>query len=179
VRFAATAPTFGPAADAAAVALKVEVVGTEVVATVGAAGQFTLPDVPSGQVQLHFTGTGVDAYVTVGQVNAGETVTITVTVAGSTAALETLVRDSAGEQELEGRIESLPPTQPAGMLIVSGRTVIPDASTVIKQGGTTRTFADLAVGQRVHVKGQADGAALAARIIEIQNVQDDVPVEIN
>lgn len=180
VRLAATAPAVGSASDP----LKVQVVGTDLVTTVSAAGQFTLTNVPPGQIQLRFTGGGVDALVTISQVGAGETITITVVVLGTSAVVESEVRHGASgsaEEQIEGRIEALPPAVPAGSLRVAGRTVATDASTVIRQGEATRTFADLAVGQRVHVKGRSDASTstFLARLIEIQNTQTDLPVQVN
>ncbi len=178
VRLAATAPAVGSASDP----LKVQVVGTDLVAVVSAAGQFTLADVPPGQVSLRFTGGGVDATVTIAQVGAGETITINVVVLGTSAVVESEVRQaSAGssEEQIEGRIEALPPAVAAGTLVVAGRTIATDASTTIRQGDTVKSFADLAVGQRVHVKGQTSGATFLARLILIQNTNPDLPVQVN
>jgi hypothetical protein len=176
VRLGLTAPVVGSSADA----MKVEVVGTTIVAVVSAAGQFELGNVPAGQVRLHFFGAGVDAYVTISNVTAGEPATITVTVVGTTAVLESQQRNTQGQlQQIEGRVESLPPTQPAGTLLVAGRTITTDAQTVIRQGSVTKAFADLEVGQRVHVKGTLTGTTFVASIIEIQNTQTDVPVVVN
>ncbi len=170
------------AADGTAASpLRVQVAGTNLTTTVTPAGQFTLSDVPGGSVQLHFTGDGADASVGLGQpVSPGETVTVTVTVAGSHAEIDSEDHGGDGQQDqIEGLIESLPPTQPAGTLVVAGRTIATDASTVITQGGAARTFADLAVGQRVHVKGHTSGTAFLATRIEIQNDNTTVPVNVN
>ena len=176
VRLGLTAPVVGSSADP----MRVEVVGTVIVTVVSAAGQFVLGNVPAGQVRLHFFGAGVDAYVTISQVGPGETVTITVAVVGTSAVVDSQVRNTQGQQqEIEGRVESLPPTQPAGTLVVAGRTVKTDAATVIKHGSQTGAFADLAVGMRVHVKGRVEGEAIVASIIEIQNTQTDIPVTVN
>jgi hypothetical protein len=85
----------------------------------------------------------------------------------------------AGEAELEGRIESLPPETPAGALVVAGRTVTTTATTRIEQGGAERTFDDLLIGMRVHVKGTASGSTLTATRIVIQNTITSIPVTIN
>jgi len=176
VRLGLTAPVVGSSADP----MKVEVVGTAIVAVVSAAGQFELGNVPAGQVRLHFFGAGVDAYVTISQVGSGETVTIGVTVVGTSAVVDSQLRNTQSQQqEIEGRVESLPPTQSAGTLVVAGRTVKTDAATVIKQGSVTGSFADLVVGQRVHVKGRVEGDAIVASLIEIQNTQTDTPVNVN
>ena len=54
-----------------------------------------------------------------------------------------------------------------------------DASTVIRQGGSTMTFADIAIGFRVHVKGRTAGPNLLATSIEIQNINTTIPVNVN
>ncbi len=177
VRLGLTAPVVGSSADP----MRVEVVGTPIVSTVSAAGQFELGNIPPGQVRLRFFGAGADASVTISAVVSGETVTITVTVVGTSAVINSESRSTQGQakQEIEGRVESLPPTQPAGTLVVAGRTITTDAQTVIRQGSLTKTFADLQIGQRVHVRALVSGTALLASIIEIQNTQTDLPVEIN
>jgi hypothetical protein len=175
VRLGATAAATGSAADP----MKVEIPGTNIVATVSGAGQFQLTNVPTGQVQLHFFGAGADARVTLSAVIEGQTITITVTVVGTSAAIESELRDGTSpEQQIEGRIESLPPTR-AGTLVVAGQTVTTNTQTIIRQGSTTKTFGDLQVGQRVHVKGSLSGTAFVASIIEIQNTQTDLPVTVN
>jgi len=176
VRLGATAG-IGSASDP----LKVQVVGTDIVATVSLAGQFVLNGVPGGLIQLHFFGAGIDAYVTLSAIAAGESVTITVTVVGSTAVVDTQERKASGgsEEQVEGRIESLPPTVPAGSLVVAGRTVTTSPTTVIRRRGQTLTFADLAIGQRVHVKGTVTGTTFTASIIEVQNTQTGLPVNAN
>jgi len=176
VRLGATAGV-GSAADP----MKVRVVGTDIVVNVSLTGQFALSGVPSGNIQLHFFGAGVDAVVTVGLVSTGETVTISVTVVGTSAVIEYQVRRNSGqsEEQIEGRVESLPPTQPAGTLVVAGRTVNTTATTTFRQSSATRTFADLEVGQRVHVKGTTSAGVFTATLIDIQNVKTDQPVNVN
>ena len=86
--------------------------------------------------------------------------------------------EEATKQEIEGLVEALPPAAP-GTLVVAGRTVTTDATTMIRKGDATKIFADLAIGQRVHVKGRSDGTAILATLIEIQNTQTDAPVNLN
>lgn len=159
--------------------LNVSVVGTSLSTAVDAAGRFTLTGVPAGDVQLHFTGTGIDAVVPVGTVQPAQTITIVVTLAGNSGRVESEARDGAGEQELEGRVEALPPTVPSGSLRVAGRTVTTDGSTRIRQADATKSFADLQINQRVHVRGRASGDALLASSIDIQSTNTAVPVEVN
>ncbi len=133
--------------------ITVTVVGTSISATVDGANHFTLENVPAGDVQLRFSGAGVESTVTLPQLQSAQTVTVIVNVTGGTAAVEAEQRSGAAAQELEGRVESLPPTTAAGALKVAGRTVLTNASTTFVQGGAAKTFADLQIGMRVHVKG--------------------------
>jgi hypothetical protein len=81
--------------------------------------------------------------------------------------------------QLEGRVESLPPTTLADTLIIAGQLVTTTPDTRFFVRGQPGTFADLAVGLRVHVKGQAAGDALAASSIDIQNTNGELPVNVN
>src|SRR6188474_3510099 len=63
--------------------LTVRVVGTQLTTRADSAGQFTLANVPSGTVELLFTGPGVDARLSLGSVAQGEKVTIVVQVNGT------------------------------------------------------------------------------------------------
>lgn len=62
-------------------------VGTSIASTVNGAGQFALLNVPPGQVQLRFSGAGVNAYATMSPVATGDMITITVRVVGSNAVI--------------------------------------------------------------------------------------------
>jgi hypothetical protein len=135
--------------------------------------------VPAGDVQLRFTGSGIDAVVPVGTVQPAQTVSIVVTLSGNTGHVETETKDGTGEQELEGRVEALPPTVAIGSLRVAGRLVKTDGGTRIVLGGVTKTFAALEIGQRVHVRGKASGSDLLASLIDIQNTNTAIPVEVN
>lgn len=81
--------------------------------------------------------------------------------------------------EVEGRIESLPPTQDAGTLIVDGRKVVTTDQTAVWKGDTACAFADLAIGQRVHVKGTLGDGVITAGSIAIQNTNTWIPVSVN
>lgn len=159
----------------------VTVVGTAISAPVDGANHFTLTGVPAGDVQLRFSGGGIESTVTLTQVQAADTVTIVVNVSGTTVAVEAEQRTgTAGrDQELEGRVEALPPTTPSGALTVAGRTVLTTAATKFVQGSTLKAFADLQIGMRVHVKGTPSGADLSASEIRIQNTNTWIPVEVN
>ena len=158
--------------------LTVTVTGTSIKSSVDATGRFRLDGVPSGDLQLQFSGP-VTATIPVSQVQPAETITLVLSLSSSTVTLESQQRSTAGEEQLEGRVESLPPNMAAGAVKVSGRTVTTDSSTTIRQGGSTRTFADLQIGFRVHVKGRTSGANLLATSIEIQNTDTTLPVNVN
>jgi Domain of unknown function (DUF5666) len=83
------------------------------------------------------------------------------------------------EAQLEGLVESLPPTTAPLTFKVAGRTVKTDTSTRFEDGSLTRTFADLRIGMRVHVKGTTSGDTINATLIEVQNDRVDAPVEVN
>jgi len=174
VRLAAVAPRASLLTDS----MTVSVVGTSIMASVSSSGQFTLDNVPVGDVQLRFAGGGNDATVTLSNLLVGQTVTITVTVGGPAAFVESEVRSGSGDVQIEGRVEALT-AAPPGSFIVAGRTVLVDGATLVRQGSQNRTFDDLEIGMRVHVKGVASGTDLLARLIEIQNVNGDLPVNVN
>jgi hypothetical protein len=152
----------------------VTVVGTSISSGLDVAGRFNLKNVPSGDLQLQFSGS-VSAMLTITGVQSTETITLVVSVSANSVTVESEARSGGSEEQLEGRIDSLPPTTPAGSLTVAGRTVTTDASTVIRKGDASATLSDLKVGYRVHVKGHTSGSSLLATQIIIQNTNTDVP----
>jgi hypothetical protein len=157
--------------------LTVTIEGTNLQATVNGAGQFVLSNVPAGTpLVLRFNGAGANAQISIGTVNAGQTMTITVVVDGDRAELQEKTQGS--DKEIEGRIESIE----GGTLRVAGRTVTVGASTVIRHGDTAMTLSQLAVGQRVHVKGTVNGtgttATTAATLIIVQNMNTSIPANL-
>jgi hypothetical protein len=157
----------------------VSIVGTTITVTVDAGGRFTLTNVPAGTLQLQISGPGFSGIITVEHVKAGETIELSLSVIGAAVTVASERRSEGPEEQLEGRVESLPTTTAAGSLVVSGRTVTTNADTKFFMGNAAVTFAALAIGQRVHVKGQPHGASLSARQIDIQNEKVDAPVNLN
>jgi hypothetical protein len=164
---------------AALTGVTVTVVGTSISSGVDAAGRFALLNVPPGNVQLRISGGGVDATVSLTLVQAAQTIEVVVTVSGSTASVDSELRNGGGESELEGRVESLPPTMAALTFKAAGRTVMTDGTTQFVDGGSARTFADLRVGMRVHVKGRMSGDTFTASLVQLQNSNTGIPVEVN
>ncbi|HET7698762.1 MAG TPA: DUF5666 domain-containing protein [Vicinamibacterales bacterium] len=157
----------------------VSVVGTSISAVADVAGRFTLTNVPPGSVQLQLTGGGANATVSLSPVSAQQTVDVVLAVSGTTATVESEVRSGTSEAQLEGRVESLPPTQPALTFKAAGRTVRTDSSTRFVDGSQTRAFSDLRIGMRVHAKGSLSGDTFNATLVELQNSNTTLPVNVN
>ncbi len=165
-------PLTSAGSGAAMTGLVVTIAGTSISSGLDAAGRFSLAGVPPGDVQLQFSGP-VSATLPVNEVQPSETITMVVSVTPSSVVVESQLRSAGGEEQIEGRIESLPPVMPAGSLKVAGRTIATDASTVIRDETGARGFSDLAIAQRVHVKGRTSGASLLAASILIQDAVED------
>jgi hypothetical protein len=157
----------------------VTVVGTTISSGVDAADRFNLVGVPPGDIELKFTGAGIDSTVRLSQVLAAQTVSLVVNVTGAAVVVDSEIRTTTGSEQLEGRVESLPPTTAAGSLVVAGRTVKTDTTTRFEQGSAVKAFADLLIGMRVHVEGTVSGSELRASLIRIQNTNTWIPVEVN
>jgi len=162
----ATASAASVQASSSKGGIRVSVVGTSISATTDASGQFTLPGVPtgSGSVALRFEGRGIDATLQISGLTPGQTLEISVQLAGNNVTLDDDDDDDQGEDETQftGTIDSVGTSS----LVVSGRTVLVDSSTEIKDGGNTTTLAALVVGTQVEVEGtlQPDGSVLARKI---------------
>ena len=168
------------ASNGAAIAgVTISVVGTSLSATADVAGRFTLTNVPAGAVQLQLTGGGANAIVALNPVAAQQTIDVVLAVSGSSASVESEVRSGTGEAQLEGRVESLPPTMPALTFKAAGRSVRTDASTRFVDGSQTRTFGDLRLGMRIHAKGSMAGDNFTASVVELQNSNTSLPVNVN
>jgi hypothetical protein len=175
----AGSPLLAASTGSAVPGLVVTVVGTTISSGVDAADRFTLTGVPPGNIQLRFSGAGIDSTVSLSQVLPAQTVSLVVNVAGTTVVVESEIHSAGATEELEGRVESLPPTTADGSLVVAGKTVKTDTTTRFEQGGATKAFTDLQIGMRVHVEGTVSGADLRASLIRIQNTTTWIPVEIN
>jgi Domain of unknown function (DUF5666) len=156
----------------------VSIPGTAISATVRG-NRFELENVPGGHVDLQFSGGGMHAVLGLDSVQASETIDLEVSVDSTSAVLESARRSLGGEVQLEGRVESLPPTTLPLTLIVAGQLVRTSTDTKFFAGGSPAGFSDLGTGIRVHVKGQFSGPALLASTIAIQNTNADLPVLIN
>jgi hypothetical protein len=147
----------------------VTVVGTEITAPVNPNGTFTLTNVPAGDIQLQFSGTGTEASLTVTGVNGGDELRITVEVSGNTATLKSVTRkDKLNKVEIEGAIVSGACTS----FIVNGTTITTDAATEFAKG----TCANVVTGALVQVKGSSltDGTVRATNVSFKSELGDDL-----
>jgi hypothetical protein len=108
----------------------ISVVGTSLTTSADSAGRFTLTGVPAGATQLRFTGPGTDATVSVGELRVGDSVTLTVAVNGSAAAvLDDSRRPSGAPTPINGIARNLTGTPDRFEFTIDGRTIRGDAVT--------------------------------------------------
>ena len=165
-----------PAASAAigprsTTSLRVTISGTDISTAVDGAGNFTLNGAPPGTVTLQFSGSGVNATVTLSGVTAGETIRVEITLTNNGARVDSDSRRRDSDREIEGTISAI--NAGARTIQVGSTTVtIPDTAK-IRRGGTTLTFADLRLGQEVEVHAVVDGTTFRATEVEIEDNDDD------
>jgi hypothetical protein len=147
--------------------ITVTVVGTTITAPVHPNGTFVLTNVPPGDIQLHFTGTGTDALLTVTGVNGGDELRITVNVSGTTATLQDVERkDKLNKVEIEGAVVS----GTCASFVVNGTTITTDTATQFSKG----TCANIVPGAIVQVKGSTlAGGIVRATDVKFKNEEDD------
>jgi hypothetical protein len=148
--------------------LTVSVTGTTIVATVDGSGIFTLQGVPTGTVELHFKGPGIDATAVIQNVGDHDTIHITVRLSGAGAEVED-DRDDKPDHgvEIEGKLTEV--NTGARTLRVGGTLINVPAGTPIRHGDTTIDFATLRVGDRVHVKGTTTTTGVTATEVKLQS----------
>jgi len=150
-----------------AVGITVTVNNSSVTSTVDASGHFTLNGVPTGHVELHFSGPGVDARLAFDDVADHETIQITVVVSGNTVNLDESHRDkSDNRSEVEGRVTAI--NAAARTLTVGSVTVSVPTTATIRHGDTTMTFAQIQVNDRVEVKGMRSGNTVTATEVKVE-----------
>ena len=160
---AATAASSDAFATTGGPPVTVSIVGTSISTTVDGSGHFHLRDVPVGDVQVRFAADGLDATITLRDIEPGDRIHIRVRVTDRGVRLEAEQRERRdNDDEIKGDVSGLSGACPDITFTVSGLTV--------KANGTTRyedgACAGVRNGVRVEVKGQrqADGSVLATRI---------------
>jgi uncharacterized protein DUF5666 len=127
---AGSAAREGIATTRATPVTSVSVVGTTLTAAADSTGRFTLSGVPAGAATLRFTGPGTDATVAVGEVRAGDTVTLTVAVNGGAAAiLDDSRHPSGAPTPINGVVRNLTGTVDAFEFTIDGRRIRGDRVT--------------------------------------------------
>lgn len=154
----------------------VTIAGTNLTVAVDASGKFVFTGVPAGTVQLVFTSGGVTSTITLEGVKETDTITVKVTIKGTTASLDTEERNGATVTELEDRIAAINPGGTTRTLLLGSTTVSIPAGITIRHGGTAVPFENLKVGDRLHVRGALSGALFVATEVVVQNTNDNVPV---
>ena len=156
----------------ATTSITVTVVGTSVTTQVDGAGQFTLTGVPPGTVQLKFSGSGIDATLTLTGVAADDRIEINVTLNGNRARLDSDRRSSSSNGVLvNGRITGL--NTGARSLQVDSQTVMVPTTAVIRHGNRTLLFSDLRMGDHIQVKGARVGSTITATEVKVEPRGDD------
>jgi hypothetical protein len=152
----------GVHAFSAAAGVRVSVVGGTASTSTDSAGQFVLPGVPAGRVQLRFESSGIDARLEIDGVAEGQSLNVNVHLSSSGAFLAE-TDDHRNETTLRGRIDSIDGTR----LRVLGRVVQTDNLTqVLGRSDTPVSFSTLKVGDVVEAEGtnQADGSLYARKL---------------
>ena len=151
-----------------ATGLTVTVTGSNLTSAVDNSGRFELRGVPGGHVELHFSGPGVDARLSIDNVADRDAIEIVVRVTGTTAEIEDNHHQGADNRvEIEGTVAEVSAT--AGTLRIGTTVVSVPTTATIRHGSTTMKLSDIRVGDRVHVKGMMTGATTVASEVEVQN----------
>lgn len=135
--------------NTAPASITVTVVGTNLSTTVSGTGTFVLTGVPSGDIQLQFTGPGISATLTITGVTV-EQIQIVITLSGSNANVDSINRQRSGSAEIEGLISSLSYGD-RSMKVAGIEVKVRNAP--IYHDNMLVGLSTLAVGHRVLVKG--------------------------
>lgn len=147
--------------------ITVKVVGTNVSTTVDILGRFVLEGVPTGSVQLHFSGAGVDATVNIGTVRERERVDVELTVNGTNATLQSSIRIEVDDStEIEGPVTSVTGSCGNLQVTVHGWTVNLSATGV--------SCDSVRIGIRVRIRGtQTSPNVVVAVRIQVNTSPED------
>jgi uncharacterized protein DUF5666 len=148
--------------------MTISITGTNVSSPVDGSGNFTLSGVPPGDDDLHISGGSSDAHVHVSGVTEHEHINVDLTVTGTTATVEDSERESENnEAEVEGLVTAIDTT--AHTLTIRGKVVTVPSGTPIMHGNTAIDFAQIKVGDRVHIHGTNTTAGITATRVTVQN----------
>ena len=160
----------------------VSVVGTSISTTIDGSGRFQLTGVPAGgDVQLKFVGDGLDATLTLRDVQAGDRIEIKVRLTETSVRIEAERRDRRGDNdddddddddedddeddddnETEGLVSGLSGTCPNITFTIKGIAVKANNTTRFDDGTCAQVKNNVKV--EVHGPRQSDGSIQATRI---------------
>ena len=153
----------------ASTTLTVSISGTSITSNVDGNGDFELTGVPPGDVTLKFSGSGVNASITLTGVPASAQISITVSLNGNSAKLENREDDDEDNDndkdgnDLEGVVSNKTNDAcPNLTFTVQGTTVKTNSSTKFEHGPCSQ----IANGTKVDVEGtrQSDNSVLAKEV---------------
>lgn len=144
----------------------VSISGTDLRTTTDGSGRFKLSGVPTGSIQVQFSGAGASGSVQIDDVTELDAVEIDVEVENGILEVQNEERERGSESELEGKIGSV--NQGAQSFMVGQTTVVVPPGTEITDGFRMLAFTDLVVGARVHARGSKSGSTLTATEIKVQ-----------
>jgi hypothetical protein len=148
--------------------ITVTVVGTSIAATVDAAGNFTLEHVPAGDDDLEFESVEIHARVRVAGVTEREEIRLRIIVNGTSVDVESNERHTPDNRvEIEGRVTEVNAVART-LRVGSGTLVTVPAGTPIRHGDTRLDFAQIHVGDRIHVHATNTGTTVSATAVEVQ-----------
>jgi hypothetical protein len=157
----------GSTANTSPAGITVTVAGTNLSTTVSGTGTFTLTGVPSGTVQLRFTGPGVDATLTITGVTT-EQIQIVITLSGSNANVDSMNREQTGNAaEVEGLISSISYGD-RSMKVAGVEVKVRNAP--IRYGSTEVGLTTLTAGHRVYVKGTREHDYIVATEVILKDM---------
>lgn len=159
--------------------ITVTIAGTNLTVAVDSNGKFVFTNVPAGTVQLVFTSSGGSATITLEGVKETDTITVKITLSGTTASIDNEERNGTAMTEIEDRITAIDPEGTTRTLDVGATRVSVPVGVTIRHGGTTVDFSALKVGDRVHVRGGMSGTVFVATEVVVQNTNDKVPVNVS
>jgi hypothetical protein len=160
--------------------IRVTVVETGQSTETDGSGSFVIT-APAGTVTLRFQGPGVDAQLKIDGLVAGQTLTVTVHVAGSHADMDDekggsgahdACFTSGAKAEIEGNVDAKAADSITVMQQGKGdyRCVV-SPSTRIRKGNRSLTLDDLKIGSHVHVSGTGRGSSAGVCEVDASEIK--------
>lgn len=143
--------------------------GAAMSSSVDGSGQFTLRGVPTGTVQLQFTGPGTNASLSITNVTSQEQIVLTVRVSGATAEVDDNHRTTSdSKSEVEGKVVEV---SAANRTLRIGDTIVsvPAGTPITNNSGASIDLSLIAVGDRVEAEGMMSGGTFVASKVKLES----------